>query len=191
MTFDEIIEAKWKRFDTVNRKRVRYDKKGDKIEIKFTPEEFKALWEPFRGDHRVFLSVYDPQSLVICRKDDIGHYAFDNVRIDTRHNNLIEAKMTLTVQEKEKIAMHASRLYSNKTEKQKAKMLKAAHSKKSAKKRAATFKEIKHQQGESNNQFGSYWITDGTVSSKWRDELGDVPLGFRRGRTVRKAVAHG
>lgn len=36
--------------------------------------------------------------------------------------------------------------------------------------------------GPRNSQFGSYWITNGTVNKKWRDDLGDLPEGFYRGR---------
>jgi hypothetical protein len=37
--------------------------------------------------------------------------------------------------------------------------------------------------GENNSQFGSFWITNGTVNKKWRPENGSLPRGFKRGRS--------
>lgn len=48
--------------------------------------------------------------------------------------------------------------------------------------RKAKFKEIGHQQGATNSQFGTRWITDGTVNKKI-PKNSDIPLGFIPGRS--------
>jgi hypothetical protein len=49
-------------------------------------------------------------------------------------------------------------------------------------KRKETFLRIGHQQGLANSQYGTYWITDGIHSQRWKDSAGPMPNGFRRGR---------
>jgi hypothetical protein len=53
-------------------------------------------------------------------------------------------------------------------------------------KKKQTLKEIKHQQGEKNSQYGKMWITDGTKEGSYRINKGDpIPEGFRKGRVSR------
>jgi len=59
----------------------------------------------------------------------------------------------------------------------------AALSEDSRQKRLDSFKRIGHQKGESNSQFGTMWVTDGTVNKKVRK--GDpIPEGFSPGRNL-------
>ena len=51
------------------------------------------------------------------------------------------------------------------------------------KKRLEKLKEIKHQQGERNNQFGTHWITDGVSNKKIKNNE-NIPIGWRLGRVV-------
>ncbi len=51
-------------------------------------------------------------------------------------------------------------------------------------KRIETYKKIKHQQGSSNSQFGTMWITDG-VTNKKVNKSDPIPEGFRRGRVLK------
>ena len=53
----------------------------------------------------------------------------------------------------------------------------------SRERRKETYKKIKHQQGESNSQHGTRWITDGTVSKKIK-KTDPIPQGFREGRKM-------
>ena len=55
-------------------------------------------------------------------------------------------------------------------------------------KRKDTYKQIGHQQGEKNSQFGTMWITNGVENLKIRKEELDNYLirGYNKGRTVRK-----
>jgi hypothetical protein len=54
-------------------------------------------------------------------------------------------------------------------------------------KRVETFQKIGHQQGEKNSQHGTYWITDGVTSMRWRHSNGKVPEGFKPGRVQKKS----
>lgn len=51
------------------------------------------------------------------------------------------------------------------------------------KKRVEKLKEIKHQQGESNSQFGTHWITNGVSNKKIKNDK-NIPTGWRLGRVV-------
>lgn len=37
-----------------------------------------------------------------------------------------------------------------------------------------------------NSQFGTFWITNGIENKKWKDEKGDIPQGFYKGRVLSK-----
>ena len=52
-------------------------------------------------------------------------------------------------------------------------------------KRKKTFKNIKHQQGDKNSQFGKMWITDG-INSKKILKKEEIPEGWRKGRIIKK-----
>ena len=51
------------------------------------------------------------------------------------------------------------------------------------KKRLEKLKEIKHQQGERNSQFGTHWITNGVSNKKIKNDK-NIPIGWRLGRVV-------
>jgi hypothetical protein len=57
-----------------------------------------------------------------------------------------------------------------------------AQSESAQEKRRETFARIGHQRGAANSQHGTYWITNGLTSQRWRDSLGEIPDGFKRGR---------
>ena len=50
------------------------------------------------------------------------------------------------------------------------------------KKKAETFKERKHQQGERNSQYGSRWVTDGVINKKIKKGQ-EIPDNFKLGYT--------
>lgn len=59
----------------------------------------------------------------------------------------------------------------------------AAKTPEAIKKKKQTFKEIKHQQGEKNSQYGKMWITNGTKKGTCRINKNEpIPDGFRKGR---------
>jgi hypothetical protein len=66
------------------------------------------------------------------------------------------------------------------------KATKASKTPEARKKQKEKLKEIKHQQGEKNSQYGKMWITDGTKEGTYRINKGEsIPQGFRKGRISR------
>ena len=53
---------------------------------------------------------------------------------------------------------------------------------KAIEKRKATYKEIGHQQGSKNANFGKTWITDGNASKQIM-KSDTIPIGWHKGRT--------
>lgn len=67
-----------------------------------------------------------------------------------------------------------------------AKAVEAARTPEIIEKKKQKFKEINHQQGEKNSQYGKMWITDGTKEGSYRIDKGDpIPKGYRPGRVSR------
>jgi len=59
------------------------------------------------------------------------------------------------------------------------KAVEAARTPEAIEKKKQTLKEIEFQQGERNSQFGTMWITDGTIEGSIRIKRGDpIPEGF-------------
>lgn len=59
-------------------------------------------------------------------------------------------------------------------------------------KKKQKFKEINHQQGEKNSQYGKMWITDGTKEGSYRINKGDpIPEGYRPGRVCYDIILKG
>lgn len=54
-----------------------------------------------------------------------------------------------------------------------------------ATKKVLSEKAKAHSVGESNSQYGTYWITNDTSNKKWKDSYGNIPDGFRRGRVMK------
>ena len=53
----------------------------------------------------------------------------------------------------------------------------------SIRKRKQTLSKIRHQQGETNSQYGKMWITDGTKDGSYKISKDDIiPEGYRKGR---------
>jgi len=59
----------------------------------------------------------------------------------------------------------------------------AARTPEARRKQKEKLKEINHQQGESNSQYGKMWITNGTKEGTCRiNKAESIPEGFRKGR---------
>jgi len=65
-----------------------------------------------------------------------------------------------------------------------AKGAEAAKSEKSKKKRKETFKSIAHQQGSTNSQYGTMWVTNGDVNKKVK-KTDPLPEGYYPGRKLK------
>jgi hypothetical protein len=54
------------------------------------------------------------------------------------------------------------------------------------KKKKETYRQIGHQQGSNNSQYGSMWITNGTKEGTYKINKNDpIPQGFRKGRVCK------
>jgi len=54
------------------------------------------------------------------------------------------------------------------------------------KKKKETYKQIGHQQGSNNSQYGSMWITNGTKEGTYKINKNDpIPEGYRKGRVCK------
>lgn len=63
------------------------------------------------------------------------------------------------------------------------KAVEAARTPEAIKNKKKKLKEINHQQGEKNSQYGTMWITNGTKEGTYRINKGEsIPEGFRKGR---------
>ena len=67
------------------------------------------------------------------------------------------------------------------------KLRKKANTTEAKKKRKETFKEINHQQGDRNSQYGTMWITNGISNKKIKNNL-PIPNGWKKGRKYRVKV---
>jgi len=54
----------------------------------------------------------------------------------------------------------------------------------SNRKRKQAMKEKDHQKGETNSQFGTMWITDGSSNKKIRKDE-EIPFGWKKGRKIK------
>ena len=67
------------------------------------------------------------------------------------------------------------------------KAVEAARTPEAIERKKKKLKEINHQQGENNSQYGKMWITDGTKEGSYRINKGDpIPEGYRPGRICPK-----
>jgi hypothetical protein len=66
------------------------------------------------------------------------------------------------------------------------KAVEAARTPKAIEKKKKKFKEINHQQGDKNSQYGMMWITNGKKDGSYRISKDDaIPEGYRKGRVCR------
>lgn len=176
-------------------KRVNAGKEG--IEFMLSFEEFCLLVEEaglVSSDLGFTGNMY-----VLARYNDSGPYQYGNCRFILQSENakekFVSDKMRQASIQQCKIMTekyHTDPEFKQKriqallsSEKFKAQCLKRKQNKEI---KLEKLNELKHPsfKGSKNSQFGSYWITDGTVNKKWKQDLGDLPEGFYKGRTKTK-----
>jgi len=64
-----------------------------------------------------------------------------------------------------------------------AKAIQQAQTEEANKKRYATLARIGHSQGPKNTQFGTMWITNGSINKKTAKDS-EIPVGWYKGRTI-------
>lgn len=129
----------------------------------------------------------------LSRYNDCGNYVVGNCRFiwclenysekkisdkcrQAASNNIIRANETITSEERSHFLLSSERFTQyTQMRKQNAKV----------KRDAEELLMHPSYKGCANSQYGSYWITDGISNKKWRDELGDIPDGFHRGRKTK------
>ena len=141
---------------------------------------------------------FSGKNFVLARFKDRGPYKLGNCRFITQKDNAAEKKpLTKTAIEKavrsraitRKKKMSVDPDYYKLTAEAKNKIRESAwHKCRIAEGAAAKAERFDNaspsHRGDKNSQFGTFWITDGTVNKKWSKEKGRIPKSFYKGRTV-------
>lgn len=182
---DGKLKRKW-----IN-KRVNAQKEG--IDFCLSFDEFRFLVQDagLRSSDLGFTGKY----YVLARYGDSGPYSFGNCRFITQAQNALEKKQTAKTRaassKNAKIASEAAKAFgkpelskrvrNGMSESEILRNRRTQQEQARAAKRAALNPSYTE---ERNSQYGSFWITDGSVNKKWSVSKGDIPEGFRRGRTI-------
>lgn len=170
-------------------KRVNAKKEG--IEFELTFKEYCQLVEEaglissqlgFKGEN-----------YVLARYNDEGPYKVGNCRFITQKENMAEQKRT---EKQREVSKRNVRIMNEKNRndpdfgKKVSEGIRKSNHHKERTKITKINKEMKGNNKdkryckEHNSQFGTFWITNGKDNKKWRDSYGDLPLGYKRGRSV-------
>ena len=175
-----------------NNKRVNAEKENIPFALSF--EEYTVLVEQAKLKSSDL--GFTGKNYVLARYNDTGAYVVGNCRFITHMENMAEQKKTAAQEAGRQIGLKAMQeRNANMSDEEKAekyrkirkgidnspymKQLREQAKKNNEAKRA---KMNKSYTGSNNSQFGSYWITDGQINKKWKDDKGDIPNGFYRGR---------
>lgn len=133
----------------------RFDREGHKIQFLLTLEQFRELFLPFKDDPRFYDSSDVKNYLCVARNNDLGDYVIGNVKVMTMGENASERnRLNGNRGSIESLKDAFERFYSNNP----GSFTGKKHSLESLDKQAKSFKEIDHQQGDKNSQFGTCWI---------------------------------
>lgn len=163
---------------------------------------FKTRAESLQLEHSL-IKEKKAKEKELCLNKTSGGYSFDYINT-TRKNVYVRTQETLDKQRS--ILAKAQKVFQHKmeTEPEYAKKYSQIRSdaiKKYLKTHPNPFKGKKHtneakakisatmkvrQAGTNNNQYGTYWITNGVTNAKWSDKRGAIPDGYHKGRTGNK-----
>jgi hypothetical protein len=111
LNFTDDVESKmwraYKKAKTELENRARFDKDGQRIYMLMSFEEYKKIWNDSgkwsqRGRKK--------DEYVLSRKNDIGHYEYDNVFIQTTSDNLKDRMTYYKCSDETKIKMSSSQI---------------------------------------------------------------------------------
>ena len=132
---------------------------------------------------------FSGQGYVLARINDIGPYSINNCRFLTQKENAAEKKIS----DKMRASSRQHMLEVNKHSEHRSKALEGYYNSEYYKNRKLQAeRNRKHRAslldarycGSHNSQTGTYWITDGKINKKWKQDKGEIPVGFHRGRIV-------
>lgn len=131
-------------------------------------------------------------NIVLARYGDNGDYTIDNCRFITQFENIQEKKIT----EKSRIASANNMIKLNKARKGKKmspEQLKKYHESDYYKRRQEQKRIHEKEKNakknpsytkEHNSQYNTFWITNGVNNKKWKEEFGELPENYYKGRTI-------
>lgn len=134
---------------------------------------------------------YKGEKYVLARFGDKGGYTIDNCRFITQKENAAEKVVTKKARQasKKNIKKAFEAIENDPLKKQKvSEGIRKSDSYKERVRRAKFRKAIYDANKDyrysdlHNSQFGTFWITNGTINQKWRLSKGELPKGFYRGR---------
>lgn len=132
-------------------------------------------------------------NIVLARYGDNGDYTIDNCRFITQLENVREKKIT----EKSRItsANNITKLNkSRKGKKMSPEQLKKYHESDYYKRRQEQKRIHEKEKDEKknpsytkehNSQYNTFWITNGIDNKKWKEEFGELPENYYKGRTIK------
>lgn len=132
-------------------------------------------------------------NIVLARYGDNGDYTIDNCRFITQLENVREKKIT----EKSRIASANNITKLNKSRKGKKmspEQLKKYHESDYYKRRQEQKRIHEKEKDEKknpsytkehNSQYNTFWITNGVDNKKWKEEFGELPENYYKGRTIK------
>lgn len=136
---------------------------------------------------------FSGKKYVLARYNDEGDYQFDNCRFITQSENMKERKMNQNILNAlRNNAKKMNEINKNTSQEVISERIKNGIKgrKKSQKRKNEAIKnqiekdKLKNQSyvKEHNSQYKTFWITNGSTNKKWREEYGNLPNGFYKGR---------
>lgn len=192
---DSKLKRKW------SNKRV--NAKKENIEFNLTFDEYCKLVK--EAGLKSSQLGFSGEGYVLARYNDVGAYEYGNCRFITHAENVKEKKIS----DKMRLSSKKSASIMNEHNRQRlltdrdavSKSIKDGQQNSEKYKNMLERKHVQHMQylrrkqesinlnpkrlqkcGIHNSQYGTFWITDGVHSKKWRDSYGEIPNGFYRGR---------
>lgn len=168
----------------------------ENIPFHLTFEEFAKLVED--GGYVSSDLGFTGKNIVLARYNDKGGYILGNCRFIPHVENIrekyISDKMKKT--SSKNISEYNTKIKNNdiyakeQLKKFREKYYKSEYYKKRIKQKEEHRKILetvmnKSYMGKNNSQFGTFWITNGENNKKWKNEYGDIPVGYKRGRVMK------
>lgn len=161
--------------------------KQENISFELSYDEFMSLVND--AGLRSSQLGFSGQGYVLARINDTGSYSINNCRFLTQKENAAEKKIS----DKMRASSRKNMLEVNKHPEYRRKALEGYYNSEYYKNRKLQAEiNRKHREslldarycGPHNSQTGTYWITDGKINKKWKQDKGEIPEGFHRGRKM-------